>query len=719
MIILLKSIVIALLFILAGTLFFHNFTSINADIGRHIKLGEIIWQTGEVPKTNLFSFTEPDFPFTNHHWLSEVVFYKVYSLGNDWMSGLKAIMILKVIVLLATYFLLFLTVRKRNIIAVAFAFLVSIFVFAARTEPRPEIFSYLIFAAYLLIIYRAKKLTTLQVGSQRQRLAMSRFWLLPILQLFWVNMHIYFIIGPIVFLFFLIDKAVNSKFKNYDFIRNSKFEILIFVLVILANLINPNFIAGAIYPLKVLGSYGYNVVENSSLFFLAKYFGRWAPQDKLFLISLFVVAGSFVVSFWKAKKPVKLTTPQGVPDLRSQLKTRIFDLLLITMTAVLSFKMQRNIPLFALSVWPVVANNLVGITNYELRITNFVKKWLCVCIIILLTISIYFVVSGRFYNYINSPKIFGLSISSAAQDGTDFIKANDIRGPVFNNFDIGSYLIWQLYPAPSCSATEILGRLKHAPPSDRHSEKGRAWCGTGPEHKVFVDGRPEAYPVEFFEKIYKPMQRDERVWKEMSQKYGINYIFFSHTDMTEWSQEFLTRMTKDSEWSMIFLNDAIVIFVKNNTTNQAIIGKYKITDHNIEQRISFVLDRLSKKDGNAFIDLGNVLYRFRYLSSAAKTYEALIKNQPDNPYGYQGAGYAYASMNDPATQQKAADNLKKAIDLGFKTFNNYFTLGVIYANLGEFFTAEENIRKALEINPDSQNAKQALEVIQNKLKLKM
>ena len=40
--------------------------------------------------------------------------------------------------------------------------------------------------------------------------------------------------------------------------------------------------------------------------------------------------------------------------------------------------------------------------------------------------------------------------------------------------------------APSSSATEILGRLKHAPPSDRHSEKGRAWGGAGEGFSVVI-----------------------------------------------------------------------------------------------------------------------------------------------------------------------------------------------------------------------------------------
>ena len=306
----LTKVIVVLIFVLAGTLFFHNFTSINVDIGRHIKLGEIVWQTGTVPKVNLLSFTAPDYPFINHHWLSEVIFYKVYLLGHDWTSGLKAIMIFKVIVLLATYLLLFLTVRKRNIFAVALAFLVSIFVFSARTEPRPEIFSYLLFAAYLFVIYRIR-----ENQNSKFKILNSKFswlWLLPLLQLFWVNLHIYFIIGPIIYLFFLIDEMVSKKvwkFKNWDLIpgegsreagiasENWKLKIGIFVSVVLVNLINPNFVDGALYPLKVLNNYGYGVAENSSLFFLAKYFGSWPPQDKLFLISLFVLAGSFS-HFW-------------------------------------------------------------------------------------------------------------------------------------------------------------------------------------------------------------------------------------------------------------------------------------------------------------------------------------------------------------------------------------------------------------------------------------
>ena len=66
----------------------------------------------------------------------------------------------------------------------------------------------------------------------------------------------------------------------------------------------------------------------------------------------------------------------------------------------------------------------------------------------------------------------GVGLFADMNLSAEFFKQNNIKGPVFNNYDIGSYLIYHLY-------------LKE------------------PE---FVDNRPEAYSVDFFKKTYIPMQ---------------------------------------------------------------------------------------------------------------------------------------------------------------------------------------------------------------------
>ena len=48
-----------------------------------------------------------------------------------------------------------------------------------------------------------------------------------------------------------------------------------------------------------------------------------------------------------------------------------------------------------------------------------------------------------------------------------FLRTEQLRGPIFNNFDVGGYLIYSLYP----------------------------------RERVYVDNRPEAYPATFFAEI--------------------------------------------------------------------------------------------------------------------------------------------------------------------------------------------------------------------------
>ena len=193
-----ETTVFVLLFSLLAVFLIHNFDSIGQDIGRHLKIGEIIWQTKEVPKVNLFSFTEPDFPFTNHHWLSEVIFFNIFSL-----FGFSGLILFKAFLVLAAFLLLFLAVKNlAKFWPILISFLLSVFIFISRTEARPEIFSFVILAFFLFAIFRAKYSNNY-----------FYLWFLPILGLLWVNLHIYFFVGPFLMLSFLIDQAINRKNK--------------------------------------------------------------------------------------------------------------------------------------------------------------------------------------------------------------------------------------------------------------------------------------------------------------------------------------------------------------------------------------------------------------------------------------------------------------------------------------------------------------------------
>ena len=71
------------------------------------------------------------------------------------------------------------------------------------------------------------------------------------------------------------------------------------------------------------------------------------------------------------------------------------------------------------------------------------------------------------------------------------------------------------------------------------------------------------------------MQENEEKWAEFSEKYGINFVFFGHTDATPWGQAFLKNIIKNPSWKVVFINENAIILVKNITKNESIFSKYK------------------------------------------------------------------------------------------------------------------------------------------------
>src|SRR3972149_12086752 len=98
-----------LLLLFVFSFLFRTDHAFDQDLGRHLKLGEIIWQTKSVPKINLFSYTNPDFPFINTHWLFEVLVY----LGQQAI-GLQTLLILKIIIFLISVWLILRIIPKGN-----------------------------------------------------------------------------------------------------------------------------------------------------------------------------------------------------------------------------------------------------------------------------------------------------------------------------------------------------------------------------------------------------------------------------------------------------------------------------------------------------------------------------------------------------------------------------------------------------------------------------
>lgn len=458
------------------------------DLGRHLKLGELIIKTGTVPSVNLFSYTFPQFPFINHHWLSEVIFYFLYEKIVP-----VSLLILKILLVLSAFLFVIKTahVKSNTVISIISAF-IFFPLFLERNDIRPELFGYLFYGIFLYLFMTVKRIN-------------KSVLVIPFILIMWVNLHISFVFGIMLGFFIVVRIYIELK-------RNNKsFNLLwLFVLSFSIVLINPNGIKGALYPLSIFSNYGYPIVENQNVFFLAQRITNHLITYYFFVSPIVVVTILFL--FFKKK---------------------LLEGLLLAIIFVLSILQIRHFPFFVLTVIPFTAwmfSSLFLFIKRSCKINFEQYQYISVLLFgfIIIFVSFFFF-DNSYYKTFDSVKRFGFGFEESEKEATDFFLANRLKGNIFNNFDIGGYLTYRLYP----------------------------------KYQLFIDNRPEAYPSEFVQQTYIPLQENEKLQNSVFKKYGINTVVFSYTDQTPWARQFLINISQNKNWKLVFLNPRISIFTKN------------------------------------------------------------------------------------------------------------------------------------------------------------
>src|SRR3990167_830846 len=146
----LAQVVITLVLLLVyGALVTQKINLHTADLGRHIKNGEIAITQRMIPQTNYYSHTYPDFPFLNHHWVTGVVFFLIWKVAG--FAGLSVFFSLISIATLGFFF--YLAKKYANFELAVLATVVMLPVITSRVEIRPEAISYLFVALFFWILW--------------------------------------------------------------------------------------------------------------------------------------------------------------------------------------------------------------------------------------------------------------------------------------------------------------------------------------------------------------------------------------------------------------------------------------------------------------------------------------------------------------------------------------------------------------------------------------
>jgi hypothetical protein len=121
----------------------------------------------------------------------------------------------------------------------------------------------------------------------------------------------------------------------------------------------------------------------------------------------------------------------------------------------------------------------------------------------------------------------------------EFLRRNSVPGKMFNFFDIGGFLDWQLYP----------GAL------------------------TFIDGR--TYNQEVFME-HQSVTGGMPGWERIIDKYGITYFVLKTMDSSGMILPIVPLLANDPNWSLVFSDGLFVIFVRNTPELRGYVKAHEI-----------------------------------------------------------------------------------------------------------------------------------------------
>jgi hypothetical protein len=471
----------------------------DGDTGYHIRTGELIIQTRQIPALDPYSFHHPPLKWIAHEWLSEVIMAAVFR-----QLGLTGVVLLFVLVLALTHWLLYRTLRIRSddILLCSIVTLLATATSSTHWLARPHAFSLLLTVVYCHVLGRFQNHTGKALAF------------LPVMMLFWANLHGGFIIGLILTAIYLggnLFYALTSNLEERGVHAHKVKKLSVtLILAIGACLINPTGPEILWFPFQVSSN---RFLMDSVTEFLSPNFHDALPFKYMLLFTIGALA--------LARRTLN-----------------VIELLLVLLVSYMALYSARHVSLFAIVVAPILLSSSESIVHrlpdriaavYKNRVRNLKEVdsnlkgclWPIVSILLIAGLA----VTGRL-QYRFSEKVFPVK-------AVEFLNEEPITGNMFNNDEFGDYLIFAAWPA----------------------------------YRVFMDGRSDMYGEKLVSAYFRAAQA-QRGWKEVFEKFDITWVFFdTESPLTAALQE-------QKDWQAIYSDQVATIFVKNIPAHSTLLAKH-------------------------------------------------------------------------------------------------------------------------------------------------
>lgn len=486
----------------------------DGDPGWHIRTGQFILNTHQIPHQDPFSFSMPDTRWVAWQWGTEIIFGAL-----DRRFGLNGVAFFVVLMLAGSYTLLYKHLRREGFsFTLSFALLLFVLLGSKfHWTARPLVMSYLFSVLFVFFLD----------PFLQGKIPAQRLWPLPLLMVLWVNMHPGFVAGLILVLIFwcsaLLEYIFSSAGRRPAVTSKLKHTGVLAAATFAASLVNPY--GYTIYPylfryLRMVHDLVFSQNELSSPHFQIAVF-------QPFLLA--VVSLLFLIRY-------------------SHYRLRSEECFLLSAWVALGLVSLRNIPIMLLICAPIYARLLEGLKpplgewlaqvprlrDRLERMFNRLERVVAIerhvkIPILSSTLLLVFIWIVAHHGILGGRPMMNFQFSGEDYPtaALQYLKSDRPAGNVFNELTLGGYLIYNFYP----------------------------------DIRVFVDGRIDFYGETFtrnYVELFSTPQgsRGHGNWKEVFARYQIQWVMIP--------PHFALRyvLDADSDWQRRFLDSTCVIFVK-------------------------------------------------------------------------------------------------------------------------------------------------------------
>ncbi len=614
------------------------------DIGWQLATGRYILQHKSFPSVDVFSYTA-----AGERWMyppfSGLVFYWSWLVGGfaaiSWLSAAACVAAVAILLAAAS--------QQNRMLAAALA-VIAVPTIAFRTRPRADLFTTVLFAAVMAVLWR------------RVHGRPAQLWLLPVLMCAWANLHLGFPAGLVLCGLYAAAEGINwlTRAENW-LVCSERLQRSIpwLAAAVLATLINP-FGAG-VYQ---------TVLDHRIMYELEGHVGDWVAQPLsyakllealdwvnpasgywwMLAFSVLGLAAAVVVRSWGAV----LFLAFGI---WSSLRFLRFQAVLAMIAVAVLPDVFRSFGRWAGAIQfrgQTLRDQLAGRTP---RLGAAVTIAVSLALVALVSVRAAGLVTQRHYLREPDTILFGTGASWwYPERAAEFVRHERLPGRILNDFNLGGYLAWTL----------------------------------GPEYANAIDGRcPPFGAGGIFEfSMLMAASPDGELWANFVNRWQVNTVIVTTGRYAGAGSTPLAALCASRSWRPVYLDGSGAVFIRNIASNQPLLDRLAVDCNKV--RFAPPAAGSDADMYNFWVNTGNLLH---VLGRRAEALEALERARhifDADPQYYLIRGSVWQAQGNLGEAER---NYRTSVALR-PNEHSWYALGQVLAVQGRYNEAAVLLRRA-------------------------